>query len=77
MEQQEEIINNQDKELDKLSMSVNVLKELGKMIGNELNIQNELINNLSNNVDTTTEKIKIETKRAKKIQKEDSGCLLM
>lgn len=55
---QDLIMREQDSQLDEVGATIGVLKEMGQMIGNELDEQQELLEELDDSMESTTAKLK-------------------
>ncbi|XP_007166398.2 syntaxin-8 isoform X2 [Balaenoptera acutorostrata] len=73
-EQQQQIIQEQDAGLDALSSIISRQKQMGQEIGNELNEQNEIIDDLANLVENTDEKLRTETRRVNLVDRKSTSC---
>ncbi|XP_054945686.1 syntaxin-8 isoform X2 [Physeter macrocephalus] len=73
-EQQQKIIQEQDAGLDALSSIISRQKQMGQEIGNELNEQNEIIDDLANLVENTDEKLRTETRRVNLVDRKSTSC---
>ncbi|XP_056315806.1 syntaxin-8 isoform X1 [Danio aesculapii] len=72
--QQQQIIEAQDAGLDALASVLSRQKQMGQEIGNELDEQNEIIDDLAQLVDKTDGRIKNETKRVKLLDSKSASC---
>ncbi|XP_068607348.1 syntaxin-8 [Brachionichthys hirsutus] len=72
--QQQQIIEAQDSGLDALSAVISRQKIMGQDIGNELDEQNEIIDDLAHLVDKTDSRIRNETRRVKLVEKKSASC---
>ncbi|XP_030063963.1 syntaxin-8 isoform X2 [Microcaecilia unicolor] len=73
-QQQQRIIAEQDAGLDALSSILSRQKQMGQDIGNELDEQNEIIDDLTNLVENTDDKIRNQTRRVKLVDKKSTSC---
>ncbi|KAM5306307.1 syntaxin-8 isoform 1-T1 [Glossophaga mutica] len=73
-QQQQKIIQEQDAGLDALSSIISRQKQMGREIGNELDEQNEIIDDLANLVDKTDEKLRTETRRVNLVDRKSASC---
>ncbi|XP_029456184.1 syntaxin-8 isoform X2 [Rhinatrema bivittatum] len=64
----------QDAGLDALSSVLSRQKQMGQDIGNELDEQNEIIDDLTNLVENTDDKIRTQTRRVKLVDKKSTSC---
>lgn len=76
-QQQQRIIEAQDAGLDALAAVITRQKIMGQEIGNELDEQNEIIDDLSHLVDKTDDRIRNETRRVKLIETKSASCGMM
>jgi len=75
--EQEELIRQQDEVLDVLHDSVKRLKEISHTLGQELDVQNRLLDGIDQKVENTTDKLKDANKQVKKIEKKvKSPCVI-
>uniref|UniRef100_A0A672T828 Syntaxin-8 n=1 Tax=Sinocyclocheilus grahami TaxID=75366 RepID=A0A672T828_SINGR len=72
--QQQHIIEVQDAGLDALAAVISRQKQMGQEIGNELEEQNEIIDDLAQLVDKTDSRIKNETHRVKLLDTKSASC---
>ncbi|KAG1940764.1 syntaxin-8 isoform X1 [Pimephales promelas] len=72
--QQQQIIEAQDAGLDALAAVISRQKQMGQEIGNELEEQNEIIDDLTQLVDKTDGRIKNETHRVKLLETKSASC---
>ncbi|XP_044939316.1 syntaxin-8 isoform X3 [Mustela putorius furo] len=75
-QQQQKIIQEQDAGLDALSSIISRQKQMGKEIGNELDEQNEIIDDLANLVENTDGKLRTETRRVTMVDRKSASCEL-
>ncbi|XP_034544939.1 syntaxin-8 [Notolabrus celidotus] len=75
--QQQRIIEAQDAGLDALAAVISRQKMMGQEIGNELDEQNEIIDDLSHLVDKTDDRIRNETRRVKLVETKSASCGMM
>ncbi|XP_039357204.1 syntaxin-8 isoform X3 [Mauremys reevesii] len=73
-QQQQRIIQEQDAGLDALSSVLSRQKQMGQEIGNELEEQNEIINDLTNLVANTDDKLRSQTRHVKMVDKKSTSC---
>nr|XP_020760204.1 syntaxin-8 isoform X4 [Odocoileus virginianus texanus] len=73
-QQQQKIIQEQDAGLDALSSIISRHKQMGQEIGNELDEQNEIIDDLANLVENTDEKLRTETRRVNLVDRKSTSC---
>ncbi|MBN3295418.1 STX8 protein, partial [Amia calva] len=73
-QQQQRIIDEQDAGLDALAVVIGRQKQMGQEIGNELDEQNEIIDDLTHLVDKTDNRIRNETKRVKLVETKAASC---
>ncbi|XP_029001849.1 syntaxin-8 [Betta splendens] len=73
-QQQQRIIEAQDAGLDALSAVISRQKIMGQEIGNELEEQNEIIDDLAHLVDKTDGRIRNETRRVKLVETKSASC---
>ncbi|XP_033040458.1 syntaxin-8 isoform X1 [Trachypithecus francoisi] len=73
-QQQQKIIQEQDAGLDALSSIISRQKQMGQEIGNELDEQNEIIDDLANLVENTDEKLRTETRRVNVVDRKSTSC---
>uniref|UniRef100_A0A8C2IUL9 Syntaxin-8 n=1 Tax=Cyprinus carpio TaxID=7962 RepID=A0A8C2IUL9_CYPCA len=71
---QQQIIEAQDAGLDALAAVISRQKQMGQEIGNELEEQNEIIDDLAQLVDKTDSRIKNETHRVKLLDTKSASC---
>ncbi|XP_077055078.1 syntaxin-8 [Siphateles boraxobius] len=72
--QQQQIIEAQDAGLDALAAVISRQKLMGQDIGNELEEQNEIIDDLTQLVDKTDSRIKNETHRVRLLETKSASC---
>ena len=72
----ENMLETQDRQLDALGESIAVMKGIGHEMGNELDIQSQMISDLEDGVEDTTWQMKGQTKRIKEIGGETSTFCL-
>ncbi|XP_075025898.1 syntaxin-8 isoform X11 [Calonectris borealis] len=75
-QQQRRIIEEQDAGLDALSSIISRQKQMGQEIGNELDEQNEIIDDLTNLVENTDDKLRNQTRHVKMVDKKSTSCVL-
>lgn len=73
-QQQQRIIEAQDAGLDALAAVISRQKMMGQEIGNELDEQNEIIDDLAHLVDKTDDRIRNETRRVKLVETKSASC---
>ncbi|XP_070684085.1 syntaxin-8 [Pempheris klunzingeri] len=73
-QQQQRVIEAQDAGLDALAAVISRQKIMGQDIGNELDEQNEIIDDLSHLVDRTDDRIRNETRRVKLVETKSASC---
>ncbi|XP_071778661.1 syntaxin-8 [Centroberyx gerrardi] len=73
-QQQQRIIEVQDAGLDALAAVISRQKTMGQEIGNELEEQNEIIDDLAHLVDKTDDRIRNETRRVKLVETKSASC---
>ncbi|XP_048055518.1 syntaxin-8 isoform X1 [Megalobrama amblycephala] len=73
-QQQQQIIEAQDAGLDALAAVISRQKQMGQDIGNELDEQNEIIDDITQLVDKTDSRIKNETRRVRLLDKKSTSC---
>ncbi|KAF1395062.1 hypothetical protein PFLUV_G00007650 [Perca fluviatilis] len=73
-QQQQRVIEAQDAGLDALAAVISRQKIMGKEIGNELDEQNEIIDDLAHLVDKTDDRIRNETRRVKLVETKSASC---
>ncbi|XP_051851642.1 syntaxin-8 isoform X1 [Antechinus flavipes] len=76
-QQQQKIIQEQDAGLDALSSIISRQKQMGQEIGNELDEQNEIIDDLANLVENTDERLCNQTRQVTIVDKKSSSCGMM
>uniref|UniRef100_A0A8C2N0G4 Syntaxin-8 n=1 Tax=Cricetulus griseus TaxID=10029 RepID=A0A8C2N0G4_CRIGR len=64
----------QDAGLDALSSIISRQKQMGQEIGNELDEQNEIIDDLANLVENTDEKLRTEARRVTLVDRKSTSC---
>ncbi|XP_063312111.1 syntaxin-8 [Pelobates fuscus] len=75
--QQHRIIAEQDAGLEALSSIIARQKQMGHDIGNELDEQNEIIDDLTNLVENTDGKINRQTRNVKLVDKKSGSCAMV
>ncbi|XP_046390575.1 syntaxin-8 [Ischnura elegans] len=70
-QQQQTVVKQQDEGLEVLSKVISRQKELAKVIGNEVDIQNDIIDDLTENMENTDTRIRRETKQIGTIVRKD------
>lgn len=73
-QQQQRIVEVQDAGLDALAAVISRQKVMGQDIGNELDEQNEIIDDLTHLVDKTDDQIRNETRRVKLVETKSASC---
>ncbi|XP_015501167.1 syntaxin-8 isoform X1 [Parus major] len=73
-QQQRRIIEEQDAGLDALSSIISRQKQMGQEIGNELDEQNEIIDDLTNLVENTDDRLRNQTRHVKLVDKKSTSC---
>ncbi|KAK2157001.1 hypothetical protein LSH36_201g06021 [Paralvinella palmiformis] len=73
-QQQRHLIREQDEGLDALSGVLNRQKQMAIDIGNEVESQNELIDDIADHVDTTNQRLITETRHVRVIDKKSNTC---
>uniref|UniRef100_A0A669PXP4 Syntaxin-8 n=1 Tax=Phasianus colchicus TaxID=9054 RepID=A0A669PXP4_PHACC len=73
-QQQRRIIEEQDAGLDALSSIISRQKQMGQEIGNELDEQNEIIDDLTNLVENTDSKLRTQTRHVKMVDRKSTSC---
>ncbi|XP_062284154.1 syntaxin-8 isoform X1 [Scomber scombrus] len=73
-QQQQRVIEAQDAGLDALAAVISRQKIMGQEIGNELDEQNEIIDDLAHLVDKTDSRIRNETRRVKLVETKSASC---
>uniref|UniRef100_A0A673Z8N9 Syntaxin-8 n=1 Tax=Salmo trutta TaxID=8032 RepID=A0A673Z8N9_SALTR len=73
-QQQQRIVEVQDAGLDALAAVISRQKVMGQDIGNELDEQNEIIDDLTHLVDKTDDRIRNETRRVKLVETKSASC---
>ncbi|KAM3846821.1 syntaxin-8 isoform 2-T2 [Vipera latastei] len=73
-QQQQRIIEEQDAGLDALSSILSRQKQMGHEIGNELEEQNEIIDDLANLVENTDDKLRKQTKHVLRVENKSTSC---
>lgn len=76
-QQQRRIIEEQDAGLDALSSILSRQKQMGQEIGNELEEQNEIIDDVTNLLENTDDKLRNQTRRVKMVDKKSTSCGMM
>lgn len=76
-QQQQRVIEVQDAGLDALAAVISRQKLMGQEIGNELDEQNEIIDDLAHLVDKTDDRIRNETRRVKLVETKSASCGMM
>ncbi|KAG9468503.1 hypothetical protein GDO78_022595, partial [Eleutherodactylus coqui] len=71
---QQRMIAEQDAGLDALSSIISRQKQMGYDIGNELDEQNEIIDDLTNLVENTDTKVRHQTRRVKLVDQKSGSC---
>nr|XP_021394752.1 syntaxin-8 [Lonchura striata domestica] len=73
-QQQRRIIEEQDAGLDALSSIISRQKQMGQEIGNELDEQNEIIDDLTSLVENTDERLRSQTRHVRTVEKKSASC---
>ncbi|XP_015735413.1 syntaxin-8 isoform X1 [Coturnix japonica] len=73
-QQQRRIIEEQDAGLDALSSIISRQKQMGQEIGNELDEQNEIIDDLTNLVENTDSRLRTQTRHVKMVDRKSTSC---
>jgi len=73
-QQQYQALEEQDRGLEALSHVISRQKNLAQVIGNEVDYQNELIDDITDHVDRTRDRIHGETNRVRTIDRKDNTC---
>ncbi|XP_060111309.1 syntaxin-8 [Heteronotia binoei] len=76
-QQQRRVIEEQDAGLDALSSILSRQKQMGQEIGNELEEQNEIIDDLASLVENTDDKLRSQTRRVTMVDKKSTSCGMM
>nr|XP_057939415.1 syntaxin-8 [Doryrhamphus excisus] len=76
-QEQQRMIEAQDAGLDALAAVISRQKIMGQEIGNELDEQNEIIDDLAHLVDKTDGRIRNETRRVKLVETKSASCGMM
>ncbi|XP_062853412.1 syntaxin-8 [Trichomycterus rosablanca] len=76
-QQQQQIVQVQDAGLDVLAEVISRQKRMGQEIGNELDEQNEIIDDITQLVDTTDNRVRNETRRVQLVDKKSASCGMM
>nr|CAD7200785.1 unnamed protein product [Timema douglasi] len=71
---QQRMVKDQNEGLEILSKVISRQKEIAQTIGNEVDIQNEIIEDLADHMDRTDSRLLDETKQIKIIDKKDRTC---
>ncbi|XP_069606737.1 syntaxin-8 [Ranitomeya imitator] len=74
---QQRMIAEQDAGLDALSSIIARQKQMGYDIGNELDDQNDIIDDLTNLVENTDTKVRNQTRHVKLVDKKSGSCAMM
>ncbi|XP_062515032.1 syntaxin-6-like [Corticium candelabrum] len=80
LQQQQQMINQQDEQLDVVGQSVGVLKQMGEQIGDELEEQAVMLDDLDNDMDRTDNKLKgvmRKVDRALKLSDDKKQCCVI
>ncbi|XP_073463091.1 syntaxin-8 [Aquarana catesbeiana] len=75
-QQQQRMIAEQDAGLDALSNILGRQKQMGYDIGNELDDQNEIIDDLANLVESTDSRVRNQTRQVKLVDKKTGACAM-
>jgi len=73
-QKQYQAIEEQDRGLEQLSEVITRQKHLARTIGDEVDLQNELIDDITTHVDRTRDRIRGETQRVVTIGRRDNTC---
>jgi len=73
-EQQYQIIEEQDRGLEALSEVISRQKQIATVIGSEVDYQNDLIEDITDHVDRTRDRLVGETGRVRTIDSKDKTC---
>ncbi|XP_041261140.1 syntaxin-8 isoform X2 [Onychostruthus taczanowskii] len=73
-QQQRRIIEEQDAGLDALSSIISRQKQMGQEIGNELDEQNEIIDDLTSLVESTDGRLRSQTRHVKVVERKSTSC---
>ncbi|XP_056405519.1 syntaxin-8 isoform X2 [Hyla sarda] len=76
-QQQQRVIAEQDAGLDALSSIIARQKQMGYDIGNELEEQNEIIDDLANLVENTDARVRNQTRHVKLVDRKSGSCAMM
>ncbi|ODM87597.1 Syntaxin-8 [Orchesella cincta] len=71
-QQQAEMLQEQDRGLEALSEVISRQKNLAQVIGNEVEYQNELIDDITDHVDRTNDRLIAQTSRVRTIDRKDA-----
>jgi t-SNARE syntaxin family protein len=74
-QQQQALMKEQDQQMDQLADTVGTLKEVAVVIGNELDDQTRLLNDLEENVDQTSSRLDQGMRKMKEFMKDNAGML--
>jgi len=72
--QQYAVLEEQDRGLDALSEVISRQKRIATVIGDEVDYQNELIEDITDHVDRTRDRLVGETSRVRTIDRKDNTC---
>ncbi|XP_025090100.1 syntaxin-8-like isoform X1 [Pomacea canaliculata] len=72
--QQQQILDEQDRGLDALSRVIGRQKQMAIDIGNEVDSQNEIIDDITDHVDGTTSRLKRETRHIAIVDRKSGSC---
>uniref|UniRef100_A0A8C5IFK4 Syntaxin-8 n=1 Tax=Junco hyemalis TaxID=40217 RepID=A0A8C5IFK4_JUNHY len=73
-QQQRRIIEEQDAGLDALSSIISRQKQMGQEIGNELDEQNEIIDDLTSLVESTDGRLRSQTRHVQAVERKSTSC---
>jgi len=72
--QQYQILEDQDRGLEALSQVISRQKQIATVIGGEVDYQNEIIDDITDHVDRTRDRLVGETGRVRTIDRKDATC---
>ncbi|PSN57700.1 hypothetical protein C0J52_00296 [Blattella germanica] len=72
--QQRQMLRDQDEGLEALSKVISRQKEIAETIGNEVDLQNEIIDDLADHMDRTDNRVRNETRQVTVIDRKDRTC---
>jgi len=73
-QQQYQVIEEQDRGLEALSQVISRQKQIATVIGEEVDYQNDLIDDITDHVDRTRDRLVGETGRVRAIDRKDNTC---